>query len=458
MKVLYILLVTFIGVASFGQCYTEISVNMTNIILKKQDNTIWGCGISGWGALVNTNPDFEPSFIQVGSFADVANVETGGRNTFAIRTNGTLWGAGCNVEGALGIGSLLTIVQTFQQITTQTGWQKVDGNFDTTLAIRNGGVWGWGSNDTRQMGQSTPSASQLTPIAIGNFTDVMDVTIGGLAPACVALRSNGTLWGWGSNSTGVLMQGSSTTSVPTPTALGTDTNWAKIAQGSDHILALKTNGTLWAWGAGEFGQCGDTLPPLFFRNSPGQIGTDTDWVEVAAGLKVSYGIKANGTLWSWGLHENGQLGTGATADQLFPTQVGTATNWAKIYSKWNFTVGVKTDGSLWAWGNNDFGTFGNGTVESSAVPVQIPGVCVLSTLPAFEEDEVLVASNPSRAEFYVGASFDYRLTLMDVHGKVVATYNDMQDRYSLSGLPSGVYIVAVENMENGKVVYEKVVR
>jgi len=101
------------------------------------------------------------------------------------------------------------------------------------------------------------------------------------------------MWGWGSNSTGILGP-SNLSSRQYPTQLNTDTDWATLSVGAGHVLALKTNGTLWSMGNGGLGENGDTLPPNYFRDTPVQIGTST-WLKVAAGFRSSYGIKTDGT-------------------------------------------------------------------------------------------------------------------------------------------------------------------
>ena len=147
----------------------------------------------------------------------------------------------------------------------------------------------------------------------------------------LALKSDGTLWTWGDNSKGQLGNGNTTgTDSNVPVQIGSATDWIAIAAGKDHTLAIKRNGTLWAWGRNYYivtgGQLG--LGDKLNRFAPTQVGADTNWAHVAAGSYHTVAVKTNGTLWTWGENSQGQLGLNDTAERLFPTQVGTDTNWA----------------------------------------------------------------------------------------------------------------------------------
>jgi alpha-tubulin suppressor-like RCC1 family protein len=135
-------------------------------------------------------------------------------------------------------------------------------------------------------------------------------------------------------------------------------------------LAIKQDGTLWSWGRNDFGQLG--LGNYDDKNIPTQIGTASDWAYVSAGGRQSYAIKQDGTLWSWGDNFYGQLGTGNLTYYNVPTQIGTDINWAAVYGGgFSFAIGLKTNGTLWAWGNNEEGQLGIGTIVNTNVPIQI---------------------------------------------------------------------------------------
>jgi len=180
------------------------------------------------------------------------------------------------------------------------------------------------------------------------------------------IRPDGTLWAWGDGETGGLGDGT-TVQQNAPEQIGTDTHWAVIAAGMGHTVALKTDGTLWAWGYNYYGQLGNGDTTRADQYAPIQIGTATDWINIAAGTNHSVGLRKNGnevTLWTWGRNQYGQLGDGndPTSEPFVtePQQIGVATNWASIDSSSYHNVALQSDGSLWTWGDNAYGELGDG--------------------------------------------------------------------------------------------------
>ena len=185
----------------------------------------------------------------------------------------------------------------------------------------------------------------------------------------LAIKSDGTLWGWGANGNLLGLNGI-TPDQNLPIQIGTANDWATVSAGTVHSLAVKTNGTLWAWGNGQFGQLGNNT----FNSATWtvtQVGTATDWLSVSAGNRFSIATKTTGTLWAWGLNNNGQLGINNVIDQALPVQVGTASNWVQIDAGNQHSLAVDSAGFMWAWGNNTFGQFGDGTNTSSLIPIQV---------------------------------------------------------------------------------------
>jgi alpha-tubulin suppressor-like RCC1 family protein len=184
----------------------------------------------------------------------------------------------------------------------------------------------------------------------------------------VALKTDGTLWAWGGNSLNQLGDGTSTAR-NTPKRIGTANDWKNIAATGYHTIAIKTDGTLWAWGYNASGQLGDGSTTN--RNTPTQIGTATDWKTIAAGENHTIAIKTDGSLWAWGQNNKGQLGDGTTTNRSIPTQIGTETDWKTIAGAGIHTVALKTTGTLWTWGDNDIGQLGDNTSTAKSIPTQI---------------------------------------------------------------------------------------
>lgn len=181
----------------------------------------------------------------------------------------------------------------------------------------------------------------------------------------IALKSDGSLWAWGNNDHGQLGDGSTNRSLA-PKRIGTGF-YSAIAAGGYHTVALKSDGSLWAWGSNAYGQLGDGVTTDSFV--PKQIGTGS-YTAISAGGVHTIALKSDGSLWAWGSNASGRLGDGSTTDSLVPKQIGTG-SYAAIAAGGGHTIALKSDGSLWAWGSNDSGQLGDGSTSSSLLPKQI---------------------------------------------------------------------------------------
>jgi alpha-tubulin suppressor-like RCC1 family protein len=191
-------------------------------------------------------------------------------------------------------------------------------------------------------------------------------------PDLVPSMTTPQLWGCGYNNSGVLGNNDNYHYSRLITVLGA-ANWKQVAPGYRHTIALKTDGTLWAWGNNDAGQLGDGT--IISKRSPVTVaGGGTNWKQVAAGEEFSAAIKTDGTLWTWGLNARGQLGTGTTTARSSPgTVAGGGTNWKQVDCSNFAALALKTDGTLWSWGGNPFGGLGDGTTTSRSSPGTVIG-------------------------------------------------------------------------------------
>ena len=179
------------------------------------------------------------------------------------------------------------------------------------------------------------------------------------------------LYGWGSNTDGQIGLGN-TTNYSSPKQVGSLTNWLEIAAGYAFSASIKTDGTLWTWGSNPQGQLGLGNSGVYY-SSPKQVGSLTSWSKVTTAASSCAAIKTDGTIWSWGQGSNGQLGLGNLTYYSSPKQIGALTNWSSVSGagSQSFYIALKTDGTIWSWGNNNNGQLGLGDRTNRSSPVQI---------------------------------------------------------------------------------------
>ncbi|MBA4387073.1 MAG: hypothetical protein C0404_03770 [Verrucomicrobia bacterium] len=268
------------------------------------------------------------------------------------------------------------LVSSWQQSTPVGIWRLNDGVRDLAvgghcLALKtNGTVWAWGTGTDGQLGLGT-NVSAVVPTMIPDLSDVLAVAAGG--SHSLALKSDGTVWACGGNTYGQLGNGT-TNRAGQPVQVPGISNIRAIAAGGMHSLAAGSDGTVWAWGGNTCGQLGigttnGSLDPVRVTNLAGVAS-------LTAGYQHSLALKTNGTVSAWGYNANGQLGNNTTNNQTQPVQVSGLSNVRRLAAGYYHSVAVKSDGTLWAWGNNSYGQLGDGgyTTRTTPVQAQVSGV------------------------------------------------------------------------------------
>jgi alpha-tubulin suppressor-like RCC1 family protein len=326
------------------------------------------------------------------SYDDFLEIEAGDYNTFALKTDGTLWAWGRNNVGQLGQSNT-----TDRSSPVQVGnllWKKVDhgksGPATSTHVASiqsNGTLWTWGSGVYGALGLSNIT-NRFSPVQVGSS---LWSTLSAADQRVVAVQSNGTLWGWGTNLRGELGINTSTVQIYSPVQIGTLSNWYQISCGYNHTLAIKSNGTLWATGGNSWGQLGTSN--TIDRSSFVQIGNLSNWVQIDAGVSNSFAIKSDGTLWAWGYNLYGQLGLSNTTQRYSPVQVGTLNVWAQISAGDNHSVAIQSNGTLWGWGSGAGGTLGSSNLTFRYSPIQIESVTTWKKISCGYAYSTAIANN-----------------------------------------------------------------
>ncbi len=344
--------------------WTSIAAGYAHSLGLKSDGTLWAWGLNDNGQLGAGTTTSTSSPLQIGTDAKWVSIALGYSHTLGLKSDGTLWAWGLNNYGQLGNGATTS---SPVQIGTDNKWVSITvGQFHSMGSKSDGTLWAWGHNINGQLGNGS-TTDQTTPIAISSVqSGMLSVAAGG--NHTVAVKTDGTLWSWGANYAGQLGDGTGVQKT-SPVQVGMDNKWITVALGFGHSIGLKSDGTLWAWGYNTYGQLGDGTTTS--RNSPVQIGTDNKWVSIAAGENHSLGLKSDGTLWAWGNNFYGDLGDGSSTQRNSPVQIGVDTKWVSITAGDNYSVGLKNDGTLWTWGYNTYGQLGDGTVIDKNSPAQI---------------------------------------------------------------------------------------
>jgi len=234
-----------------------------------------------------------------------------------------------------------------------------------------GTLYGWGANYCGQLGLGYANSQVVTPAAVGGLTAWTNIFVG-CGPGGFATKNDGTLWVWGGNNyygrLGLSLSGPSNTAFSSPQQVGSLTNWKTVAPDALSTVAVKTDGTLWSWGFGGYGQLGISNTTSY--SSPKQVGALTNWSTVSSGNNSTLAIKIDGSLWAWGSN-TGMLGLGNLTSYSSPVQVGALTNWQSISLSGNMAAAVKTDNTLWVWGGNGYGGLGLGNTTSYSSPKQV---------------------------------------------------------------------------------------
>ena len=225
----------------------------------------------------------------------------------------------------------------------------------------------WGPSEDGSLGNSVAySTGSSSPLQIGTLTDWASMANG--SQFTIASKTDGTLWSWGSGGSGKTGHGAAL-NLNSPVQIGSLTDWSQTSAGGDHAGAVKTDSTLWTWGSNTRGQLG--LDDIINRSSPTQVGSLTTWSKVYCGNEDTFATKTDGTLWAiGGRNHDGALGLNDIIVRSSPTQIGSATNWTSVGGRTHGASAI-AGGKLYSWGTNGYGQLGIGNKTNYSVPKQV---------------------------------------------------------------------------------------
>ena len=373
---------------------TTVSIGGYHAIVTTTNNTVRTWGASDLSELgVDEINRIAPAIVYGFDNTATVDVSTGTSHTLVAKTDGSVWAWGINSSYQLGDNTSIQrnipvrVLDYNGYPNYISGVSKVAASSVHSVAIKSsdGSVWSWGANTNGRLGNNSVTSSNLPVQAtFGGNSYLLGITqIAAGKDNTYALKGNtdGSVWAWGLNATNQIGDGT-TVQEQIPVQVKTSastylTGITAIASGSGagHALALKSDGTVWAWGLGTSGQIGDGY--LLSRAYATQVAGLSNVIAIDAGSAYSLAVKSDGTVWAWGVNSSYQLGQGDTVTRLQPTQVIGISNAVDVSAGGITAFAIKNDGTVWGWGAlvNNYGYVGDGT--SGVIrpyPVQLPGI------------------------------------------------------------------------------------
>jgi len=347
----------------------------------KSDSTVWDWGSNGFGHAgdgdTSTGSRTLPVEVHgpnnIGFLTSIKAIMGGETHSIALKSDGTVWCWGWNAFGQLGNNDPSIIESAVPvQVTGANGVGFLDsvvalgGRGYHSLAIKaDGTVWTWGWNSLGELGNNDPAhATSYYPVEVSGLTEKAVMVTGGYKFS-VALMADSTVRSWGANGHGELGANSSATSSDVPLTVYGLSNIVQVSCGWKHALALRSDSTVWVWGDNSCGELGNGNHGDY-SIVPVQVPGLTSVISVSGGDGSSLALKADGTVWKWGLADTVSPQTGPyPSDRLAPVQISQATGMTNVViarARDYHNLAITADGSVWAWGDNLLGQLGNGTL------------------------------------------------------------------------------------------------
>ena len=381
--------------------WTKVVSTLLGVVALQSNNTLWSWGNNQYGQIGDNTTISRSSPVQISTpISAWIDINAFGTTVFASGNNNIIYGWGRNQNGQLGVSDTISRSSPVQ-VSTNRPLPNSDlfSGIDVQSVYTNSGVlFMMGLNTSGQLGDNTIS-NRSSPVQIGSLAPNIVSISRTIIPSPVqlnsssytqisagysfssALRTDGTIWGWGDNSQGQLGQ-SDTISRSSPTQLGS-LSYNALYAGFYNIFGTQNDTTI-VTGQNTYGMLGNNTQtsrssPVQmgtadgnFYNRPVRIGLLSSWAFVNSSLRNSMAIDILGRLYMWGDNSNGQIGDITTSNRSSPLQIGT-NSWIIGSVSEIYTTAIRIDNTLWAWGNNAFGQLGDSTTVNKSIPIQITG-------------------------------------------------------------------------------------
>jgi alpha-tubulin suppressor-like RCC1 family protein len=455
--IIFLLIVNFVfTVPSFSQVQV-IAGGSSHSIFLCSNGVPRGSGDNTSYQLVDGTSTSRKTPVTVSGLTGITSVGAGIAHSLFVKNDGTVWACGYNDHGQLGDGTT-TDRSIPVQVIGLTGIVAATGGYGHSLFLKNDGtVWTCGYNNAGQLGIGSITSDKLTPVQVPGLTGIVAVA------ACyfrsLFLKNDGTVWGCGQNDVSQLGDGTTTQRNSPVQAVGL-AGITAIAVGERHSLFLKNDGNVWACGLNDAGQLGDGT--TVNKTIPVQVNALTGIVAVAGAEQGSFSlfVKNNGTVWSCGKNDAGQLGDGTTTDRSTPVMVSGLSGIISANGGGTHSLFVKNDGTVWSCGYNYSGQLGDSSNVNRSIPVRVKGLCTVLFTTGLElndePEEFKLFPNPM-SDFAIlqteNIFTDATLTIYNTQGQPVKQIKNISGQsldLHRENLPDGMYFV--ELIEGEKII------
>lgn len=438
MKTFLLFCVILLSLTINAQCFNYFSTGDSHSLVIKNDGTLWSWGSNTYGELgLNSNADFHDIPLKIGHETDWAKVFVQGNKSFVIKNNGTLWACGYGFGGSLGTGNTNN-KKVLTQIGTDNNWQFITSGAGTIAQKTDGTLWGWGANIYGMLNLGITSI-EYNPVQISNETNWLKVVAG--SHYSLAIKNNGTLWACGNNQNGQLGDGTTTNRLNF-VQIGTESDWLDIEVGYyNNSFAIKSNGTLWGWGANRIVIPFVSSSNFMFDNTlpdnllvPTQLGITNNCTKVVAGQYKYVILKNDNTIWK----NNNASGL---------SQIGNDMDWDFIDSGDGHLFFIKQNGTLWGEGSNNYGQLGIGIANQGiTLPTQLNCNAFLNIEEINPLIKIKIYPNPTNEILFIENSSNIaidKIILNDIAGKKVFEDKNNFSKINMQNFENGIYILNI---------------